>query len=69
MTTPHFMAPEMSLGEPYGKPVDMWSCGVMLHLLLSGMLPFVGSGVKLNQNIQKGIFWNVFKFHFHQSGF
>ena len=54
MTTPHFMAPEMCAGEPYGKPVDMWSCGVMLHLLLSGMLPFVGSGPKLYQNIQKG---------------
>ena len=54
VTTPHFMAPEMCAGEPYGKPVDMWSCGVMLHLLLSGMLPFVGSGPKLYQNIQKG---------------
>ncbi|CAG5107169.1 Oidioi.mRNA.OKI2018_I69.chr1.g3186.t1.cds [Oikopleura dioica] len=53
VTTPHFMAPEMSLGEAYGKQVDMWSCGVMLHLLLSGMLPFVGSGSKLIQNIQK----------------
>ena len=54
VTTPQFMAPEMSLGEAYGKQVDMWSCGVMLHLLLSGMLPFVGSGSKLVQNIQKG---------------
>lgn len=53
VTTPQFMAPEMSLGEPYGKQIDMWSCGVMLHLLLSGMIPFVGSGSKLLQNIQK----------------
>ena len=54
VTTPHFMAPEMSRGEPYGKPVDLWSCGVILHLLLSGTLPFVGSGSKLTKSVQRG---------------
>ena len=54
VTTAHFMAPEMVRDEPYGKPIDIWSCGVILHLLLSGTLPFVGSGSKLTKSIQRG---------------
>ena len=53
VTTAHFMAPEMVRDEPYGKPIDLWSCGVILHLLLSGTLPFVGSGSKLTKSIQR----------------
>ncbi|KAG7231406.1 hypothetical protein INR49_011971, partial [Caranx melampygus] len=34
--TPHFMAPEVVKREPYGKPVDVWGCGVILFILLSG---------------------------------
>ncbi|KAG7268837.1 hypothetical protein CRUP_023957 [Coryphaenoides rupestris] len=26
--TPHFMAPEVVKREPYGKPVDVWGCGM-----------------------------------------
>ena len=54
VTTAHFMAPEMVRDEPYGKPIDIWSCGVILHLLLSGTLPFVGTGSKLTKSIQRG---------------
>ena len=36
--TPHFMSPEVIQRRPYGKPVDMWSTGVVLHILLSGTL-------------------------------
>lgn len=38
--TPAFVAPELCVGVPYGSKVDMWSCGVILYLLLSGYAPF-----------------------------
>ena len=41
--TPHFMSPEVVLRKPYGKPVDVWSTGVLLHILLSGTMPFLGT--------------------------
>jgi calcium/calmodulin-dependent protein kinase I len=44
MTTPvgtaSYAAPEVLQGLPYGKEVDMFACGVVMYLLLSGKLPF-----------------------------
>lgn len=37
-----FMAPEQFEGE-YNKSADIWSAGILLHVLLSGELPFEGS--------------------------
>lgn len=43
--TMHYMAPEVIRrdGLNYGKPVDMWSFGVILYLMLSGEFPFANS--------------------------
>ncbi|XP_014029909.1 peripheral plasma membrane protein CASK isoform X16 [Salmo salar] len=52
--TPHFMAPEVVKREPYGKPVDVWGCGVILFILLSGCLPFYGTKERLFETICRG---------------
>lgn len=48
------MAPEVVKREPYGKPVDVWGCGVILFILLSGCLPFYGTKERLFEAIVKG---------------
>lgn len=35
-----YMAPEIVQDSNYGKPVDIWACGVILYLLISGDYPF-----------------------------
>ncbi|XP_064639321.1 peripheral plasma membrane protein CASK-like isoform X9 [Lineus longissimus] len=55
--TPHFMAPEVINREPYGKPVDVWGCGVMLFILLSGTLPFCGTKDRLFDAISEGRYY------------
>lgn len=48
------MAPEVVKREPYGKPVDVWGCGVILFILLSGCLPFYGTKERLFEAICRG---------------
>lgn len=38
--TPAFVAPEIVLGRKYKQPVDMWSIGVILFMMLGGYNPF-----------------------------
>lgn len=52
--TPNYMSPEVVLRRPYSKPVDMWGCGVVLFVLLSGYLPFVGNTQRLFELITTG---------------
>ncbi|KAM4049131.1 microtubule-associated serine/threonine-protein kinase 3-like [Anomaloglossus baeobatrachus] len=40
--TPYYMAPEMILGESYGRPIDWWSMGIILYEFLVGTRPFDG---------------------------
>ncbi|XP_070711425.1 striated muscle preferentially expressed protein kinase [Pempheris klunzingeri] len=35
-----YMAPEMVKGEVVGPPADIWTVGVVAHIMLSGRLPF-----------------------------
>mmetsp|Transcript_16142 Transcript_16142/g.32676 ORF Transcript_16142/g.32676 Transcript_16142/m.32676 type:complete len:361 (-) Transcript_16142:1509-2591(-) len=40
--TPGYVAPEIVTHQPYGAAVDLWSCGVLLYIMLSGKMPFFG---------------------------
>jgi len=48
------MAPEVVERRQYGKAVDIWAAGVILHILLSGTLPFHGTGRRLFDTICRG---------------
>ena len=40
--TAEFAAPEIVDREPVGTYTDMWACGVLTYVLLSGLTPFAG---------------------------
>ncbi|XP_035660917.1 striated muscle preferentially expressed protein kinase-like [Branchiostoma floridae] len=44
--TPEFVAPETVAKEPVHLTTDIWSTGVLLYVLLSGVSPFMGNNDK-----------------------
>jgi len=53
--TLNFMAPEQLGKSTYkGKPADVWSCGCILFMLLSGRLPFEGPNRNIVQTKIRG---------------
>ncbi|CAK84907.1 unnamed protein product (macronuclear) [Paramecium tetraurelia] len=54
--TPYYIAPEV-ISKQYDKKCDVWSCGVILFIMLCGYPPFNGqSQQELYQRIQAGVY-------------
>jgi len=54
---PGFLAPELINQQEYGRPVDMWSIGVLTYIFLSGSRPFEDTNIiRLNNKIRQGTF-------------
>jgi serine/threonine protein kinase len=43
--TPQFMAPEQFLGGPIGVAADLYACGALLYLMLTGELPYAATSI------------------------
>lgn len=54
--TPGYVAPEILCKKRYGTKVDMWSCGVIIFILLGGYPPFGGDDHEMLQMIRVGKF-------------
>ncbi|XP_038047068.1 myosin light chain kinase, smooth muscle-like isoform X2 [Patiria miniata] len=56
--TPEFVAPEVVCKQPVTTASDVWSIGVMAHILLSGISPFMGEDDKQTLIKVKRGYWD-----------
>ena len=49
----NYVAPEIIIGK-YNEKCDIWSCGVLLYLLVTGVHPFKGKESEILKKIRKG---------------
>lgn len=55
--TPYYIAPEV-LDKRYNEKCDVWSCGVILYILLSGIPPFNGrDDIEIMEKVTKGDYY------------
>ena len=45
--TTYYMAPEIFEKKKYGKAIDVWAVGVLIHNMLFGVLPFKSLNMQL----------------------
>eukprot|EP00741_Cyanophora_paradoxa_P025777 tig00000396_g24874.t1 len=45
---PAFFSPELMIGHAYGPGADVWACGLILYMLLTGRHPFIDADGTLN---------------------
>lgn len=54
--TAYYLAPEIASNLNYGKPVDMWACGVVGYVMLAGKFPFYGdTDEKFMKRLRAGV--------------